>query len=282
VELVLKNKKINYSKLIITVIIFLFTITMVIPFIWMLSSSGKIEKDVFTFPIQWIPKKWNLIHNYTTVWGNQYNFGLYYWNSIKVTLLTCFFQVAISALAGFAFAKINFKFKNQIFLLFLATMMIPEQVTIVPQFMILNKLNLYDTHAGLILVGSFSIFGIFFLRQYMMSIPDSIIEAAKIDGAGYITIFLKIILPMSKPAISTLAILKFVWTWNDYMHPLIFLNSQKLFTIQLGMKSFVTDYSTDYALMMAAAVSAILPLIIIFIIGQRNVIEGITNGAVKG
>lgn len=276
------NRKIKYWKIAITVVIFLFAITMVMPFLWMLSSSAKIESDVFTFPIQWIPKRWNLIHNYKTVWGNQYNFGLYYWNSIKVTILTCFFQVAISAMAGFAFAKINFKYKNQIFLLFLATMMIPEQVTIVPQFMILNKLNLYDTHSGLILVGSFSIFGIFFLRQYMMSIPDSILDAAKMDGAGYIRIFTQIMLPMSKPAISTLAILKFVWTWNDYMHPLIFLNSQKLFTIQLGMKSFVTDYSTDYALMMAAAVSAILPLIIIFIIGQKNVIEGITNGAVKG
>jgi len=260
----------------------LFALTMVIPFLWMISSSFKIEKDIFTFPIQWIPQKWNLINNYKTVWGSEYNFGLYYWNSIKVTVLTTFFQVAISALAGFAFAKMDFKFKNQLFLLFLATMMIPDQVTIVPQFMILNKLNLYDTHAGLILIGSFSIFGIFSLRQYMISIPDSIMEAAKIDGANYFTIFLRIIIPISKPALATLAILKFVWTWNDYMHPLIFLNSQKLFTIQIGIKSFVTDFSSDYALMMAAAVSATLPLIIVFLIGQRSVIEGITNGAVKG
>jgi multiple sugar transport system permease protein len=276
------KRKVNYSKIILTVIMLLFALTMVIPFLWMISSSGKIENDVFTFPIQWIPRKWNLINNYKTVWGSQYNFGLYYWNSIKVTVLTTFFQVVISAMAGFAFAKLNFKFKNQLFLLFLATMMIPDQVTIVPQFMILNKLNLYDTHAGLILMGCFSIFGIFFMRQYMLSIPDSIMEAAKIDGAGYLTIFLRIILPISKPALTTLAILKFVWTWNDYMHPLIFLSSQKLFTIQIGMKSFVTDFSANYALMMAAAVSAIIPLIIIFLIGQKNVIEGITNGAVKG
>lgn len=276
------NRKINYSKIILTIIMMLFALTMIIPFLWMLSSSCKIENDVFAFPIQWIPRKWNLIHNYMTVWGSQYNFGLYYFNSIKVTLLTTFFQVAISAMAGFAFAKLDFKFKNQLFLLFLATMMIPDQVTIVPQFMILNQLNLYDTHAGLILMGCFSIFGIFFLRQYMISIPDSIMEAAKIDGASYLTIFLKIILPISRPAIATLAILKFVWTWNDYMHPLIFLNSQSLFTVQIGIKSFVTDFSSDYALMMAAAVSAILPLIIVFLIGQKNIIEGITNGAVKG
>ena len=276
------NRKAKYSKIILTIIMMLFALTMVIPFLWMISSSFKIEKDIFTFPIQWIPQKWNLINNYKTVWGSEYNFGLYYWNSIKVTVLTTFFQVAISALAGFAFAKMDFKFKNQLFLLFLATMMIPDQVTIVPQFMILNKLNLYDTHAGLILIGSFSIFGIFSLRQYMISIPDSIMEAAKIDGANYFTIFLRIIIPISKPALATLAILKFVWTWNDYMHPLIFLNSQKLFTIQIGIKSFVTDFSSDYALMMAAAVSATLPLIIVFLIGQRSVIEGITNGAVKG
>lgn len=276
------SKKRKCRKIILTVVMILFALTMVMPFLWMLSSSCKIEQDVFKFPIQWIPKRWNLIHNYKTVWGDQYNFGLLYWNSIKVTVLTTFFQVAISAMAGFAFAKLDFRFKNQLFLLFLATMMIPDQVTIVPQFMILNELNLYDTHAGLILIGCFSIFGIFFLRQYMLAIPDSIIEAAKIDGAGYLTIFMKIILPISRPALATLAILKFVWTWNDYMHPLIFLNSEKLYTIQIGMKSFVTDVSSDYALMMAAAVSAILPLIIIFVIGQRNVIEGITNGAVKG
>ena len=278
----LKIRKTKFLKLILTVIMVLFALTMVVPFLWMLSSSFKVEKDIFNFPIQWIPQKWNLINNYETVWGSQYNFGLYYWNSIKVTVLTTFFQVAISATAGFAFAKLDFKFKNQLFLLFIATMMIPDQVTIVPQFMILNKLNLYDTHAGLVLVGAFSIFGIFFLRQYMLSIPDSIMEAAKIDGANYFTIFYKMILPISKPALATLAILKFVWTWNDYMHPLIFLSSEKLFTIQIGIKSFVTDFSADYALMMAAAVSATLPLIIIFLIGQRHIISGITNGAVKG
>lgn len=272
----------NKTRIIITILIFILAITMVVPFVWMISASFKVETDVFKFPIQWIPKRWNAISNYSTVWGSEYNFGLYYLNSIKVTFLTTFFQVVVSATAGFAFAKIDFKFKNRIFLVLLATMMIPEQVTIVPTFMILNKLNLYNTHAGIILICSFSIFGIFFLRQYMTTIPDSLIEAAKIDGASYFTIFYKIILPISKPAISTLVILKFVWTWNDYQHPLIFLSSQKLFTIQLGMKSFVTDYTADYALMMAASVSAILPLIIIFIIGQKNVIEGITGGAVKG
>lgn len=276
------KRKVNYPKIILSAILLLFALTMVIPFIWMISSSCKVENDVFRFPIQWIPKKWNVVNNYRTVWGSQYHFGLYYLNSIKVTVLTTFFQVTISAMAGFAFAKLDFKFKNQLFLLFLATMMIPDQVTIVPQFMILNELNLYDTHAGLILMGCFSIFGIFFLRQYMLSIPDSIMEAAKIDGAGYLTIFLRIIIPITKPALATLAILKFVWTWNDYMHPLIFLSSQKLFTIQIGMKSFVTDFSASYALMMAAAVSAIIPLIIVFLIGQKNIIEGITNGAVKG
>lgn len=272
----------RFSKIILTVIMLMVSLTMILPFIWMISASCKIENDIFTFPIQWIPRRWNLINNYKTVWGDQYSFGLYYWNSIKVTVLTTIFQVLASSMAAFAFAKLNFKFKDKLFLIFLATLMIPEQVTIVPQFMILNKLNLYDTHAGLILTGCFSIFGIFFLRQYMISIPDSILEAAKIDGASYLRIFSTIILPISKPALATLAILKFVWTWNDYMHPLIFLNSQKLYTIQLGIKSFVTDYATDYAYMMAAAVSAILPLIIIFIIGQKFVIEGITSGAVKG
>jgi multiple sugar transport system permease protein len=274
-----ENRK---TRILVTIIVFIIAVTMVMPFIWMLSTSAKVEADVFNFPIEWIPKRWNMINNYKEVWFGKFNFSLYYWNSIKVTVLTVIMQVFTSALGAYPFAKMNFKYKNQLFLLFLATMMIPEQITLVPRFMIFNKLGLYNTHASLIIMGSFSVFGIFLLRQFMMGISDSLIEAAKIDGAGHIKIFFRIILPLCRPALATLALLKFVWTWNDYQNALIFLASPDLYTIQIGIKQFAGDYATYYSLIMAGSVSAILPLLIVFIIGQKNIIEGMTAGAVKG
>lgn len=275
-------KRISIRDFIMTALMLAFAITCILPFIWMISASFKVEADVFNFPVEWIPKRWNAVQNYTEVWSGQYNFALYYWNSIKVAVLATILQGLISAMGAYAFAKINFKFKDQLFLLYLATLMIPEQITIIPRFMLFKWTGLYNTHVGLILMISFSVYGMFLLRQFMITIPTSLSESAKIDGAGHFRIFLQIILPMSKPAIATLAILKFVWTWNDYQNPLVFLYSRNLMTIQLGMRQFATDVGTYYSLVMTAAVCAIIPLLIAFIIGQKQVIEGIAMGAVKG
>lgn len=165
---------------------------------------------------------------------------------------------------------------------YLATMMIPPQVTIVSQFIITREIGLYNSHTGLVLMLAFSVYGVFLLRQAMLAIPESLSESAKIDGAGHVTIFFQIILPMVKPSLATLATLKFVWTWNDYQTPLVFLNSRELYTIQLGMKQFASESGSYYSLIMAAAVSAILPLIIVFLFCQRFVVDGIATGAVKG
>ena len=269
-------------KVIFTIIMIVFSLFAISPLLWMISSSMKVELDVFKFPIEWIPKRWNAIQNYANVWGGEFNFKLYYWNSIKVTVLTTIFDLIFSSLAAYGFAKINFRFKNQLFLLYLSTIMIPQQVTIVPTFMILRWLHLYNTHAGLILISSFNVFGVFLLKQYMTSIPDSLIESAKIDGANHFTIFIKIIVPIITPALATLAILRSIWTWNDYQNPLIFLADPKLFTIQLGMNKFLQDYSQSYSLLMVAAVSSIIPLIIITIVFQKYIVGGISSGAVKG
>ncbi len=275
-----KSQKIG--KYILTAVVILFASTMVMPLIWMISTSFKMESEVFNFPLTLIPKKWNVIENYSEVWGGTYNFGMYYLNSIKVTILTTFFQVFISALGAYGFSKINFKGRDKIFFLYLATMMIPDQVTIVPRFVILQKVGLYNTHLGLIVLGSLSVYGVFLLRQNMVMIPESLSESGRIDGANHWTIFSQIILPIIKPGLATLAILKFVWTWNDYQSPLVFLSKRELFTIQLGMKLFASEAGLYFSLVMAAAVSAIVPLIIAFIIGQKWVIEGIAAGAVKG
>lgn len=276
------KKKVSITKILLTILFWAIGLTMLVPLIWMISTACKVEADVFNFPIQWIPPRWNLVENMKEVWGGEYNFGLYYLNSIKVTLAATFLQVFVSALGAYGFSKVKFKGRDQIFLVYLATMMIPPQVTIVSQFIIMRSIGLYNSHIGLVLMLAFSVYGVFLLRQAMMSIPESLSESAKIDGAGHVTIFFKIILPMVKPSLATLATLKFVWTWNDYQGPLVFLNSRNLYTIQLGMRQFASESGSYYSLIMAAAVSAILPLVIVFLFCQRFVVDGIASGAVKG
>ena len=269
-------------KVILTILCAVIGVTMLLPLVWMVSTSFKYEADVFTFPIEWIPKRTVGFDNYKEVWGETYQFGRYYWNSIKITVISTALQLLVSAMGAYGFTKINFRGRDKLFLLYLATMMIPHQVTIVPQFLILRRLGLYNTHLGIILMLTFSVYGVFLLRQNIMTLPDSLCESAKIDGAYHFQIFAYIVLPLIKPAIATLTILKFVWTWNDYQTPLIFLSKRSLYTIQLGMRMFATESGSYYALIMAAAVSATLPLIILFLIGQRYVIDGIAAGAVKG
>lgn len=273
---------IKVTKLSLTILFAIASFTMMLPLLWMVSASCKIEADVMKFPIEWIPKRWNIVENYKEIFQGKYNFILFYFNTIKLSVITTATQVLVSALGAYGFSKINFKGRDKLFVCYLATMMIPDQITIVPKFLLFRWLQLFDTHFSLILMQSFSVYGVFLLRQFMVSVPDSLVEAAKIDGASHPRIFFNIMLPIIKPALSTLAILKFIWTWNDYQYPLIFLNTKSLFTIQLGLKQFASLYGTEYALVMAGSVVAILPLFIVFILGQKYVIEGIASGSVKG
>ncbi|MDF2722773.1 MAG: sugar transporter ATP-binding protein [Paenibacillus sp.] len=275
------NKWTVVNKSIYTVIMLAVGLLFMSPFLWMLSASMKPEVDVFNYPIEWIPRHWNLIENYKTVWTTT-KFALYYWNSIKVTVLTTALSVLLSSMAAYAFSKVKFRGRNVLFIVVLAIYMIPNQAILVPQFLLLRTLGLYDSHLGLILLGSFSVLGTFMLRQFYMSIHDEYIESAKIDGAGHFRTFFSICTPLVRPAIATYAILRFIWTWNDYQNPLIFLKTKSLFTIQIGIRSFATLNGDIYSLIMAGAVSAIVPLLIIFIIGQKHVIEGIAMGGVKG
>ena len=274
--------KVSTSKIILTIIFWAVGITMLLPLVWMISTACKVEADVFNFPIEWIPTRWNLANNMKEVWGTKYNFGMYYWNSIKVTIAATILQVFVSTLGAYGFSKVQWKGRDQVFMLYLATMMIPPQVTVVSQFIIMREIGLYNKHIGIILLLAFSVYGVFLLRQAMMAVPNSLSESATIDGAGHWTIYSQIILPLVKPTMATLATLKFVWTWNDYQTPLVFLNSRNLYTIQLGMKQFASESGSYYSLIMAAAVSSILPLVIVFLFCQSFVVEGIAAGAVKG
>ncbi|MGG3308601.1 MULTISPECIES: carbohydrate ABC transporter permease [Paenibacillus] len=273
---------VDLRKLIVTIVMFVVSILFLLPFIWMLVTSFKVERDVFVYPIQWIPREWNAIQNYKEVWFGDYPFYLYYWNSIKVSLLTTIISAMVSALAAYGFSKIRFVAGNWLFIIVLVTYMIPGQAILIPQFILYRNIGLFDNHFGLIMLGSFSVLGTFMLRQFFMGVHQEFIESAKIDGANHPRIFWSIALPLVKPAVATYAILRFIWTWNDYQNPLIFLRTDRLFTIPLAMQKFTSLSGEFYSLIMAAAVSAIFPLLIVFIIGQKSVIEGIALGGVKG
>lgn len=276
----MEKKKTIIIRICFTVIIGILALTMILPLLWMISTSFKIEGEVFEFPIRFIPRTPDLM-NYWEAWNGSFDFPLYYLNTIKISVLSTLLQVAVSAMAAYAFAKITFKFSGVIFMVYLSTMMIPSQVTLIPCFMIFKEAGLMDTHLGLVILTSFSVYGVFLLKQFMGAISGELSEAAIIDGAGHMQIFTRIILPISKPSLVPLAMLKFIWTWNDYMNPLIFLNTTSKFTLQLGMRSFSSEYGNQYGPTMAAAVLSIMPLMLLFLICQKNVIEGITIGAVK-
>ncbi len=253
---------------------------MLLPFLWMLSSSLKTDIEVFQFPIQWLPAKprWS---NYVEIWS-KVRFALYYFNTIKITVIITALQLITCSLAAYAFAKIEFPERNALFIAYIGTMIIPFQVIMVPQFILLRNIGLINTHLALILLQAFSPFGVFLMRQFYLSIPNELLEAARIDGLGEFGIYMRIMLPLSKPALASLTIFTFVFVWNDFLGPLIYLNSSNLRTIQLGIRMFVTQYSADYAMIMTASVCSLIPVIIVFLACQKFFVEGISLTGLKG
>lgn len=256
------------------------TVTTLTPLIWMLSSSLKIDSEVFTIPIKWIPEnpRWS---NYVKVW-EKIPLLKFTFNSLKLTVIITVIQVITSSFAAYGFAKCKFKGRNVLFLLYVATMAIPWQVYMLPQYSIMNSLHLVDTHIGYILMQSFNAFGVFLMRQAFISIPDELLEAARIDGLSEYGIFARIVMPLSKSSITTLVIFTFVTIWNDYMGPMIYFNTESKKTIQLGIKMFIGQYSTEYGLVMAVSVLALVPVLLIFLIGQKQFVQGIANSGIKG
>ena len=252
---------------------------MAFPFFYMLTSSLKHDADVFTKSVFYIPNPpvWS---NYVRVW-TEIDFMQYYLNTIKVTILATAAQLVISALAAYAFAKMRIPAKNFFFGLFIATMMVPWTAIMIPQFVVVNKMHLYDTHAALILLQCFSAFGIFLLRQFFMGIPNELCEAATIDGCGHLRIFTRIMLPLSHSAVSALVIFSFIKVWNDYMAPLIYLQTPSKRTVQLGLSLFRSQYSMEYGLVMAGTVCALLPMILLYMLCEKQITEGIAFSGMK-
>ncbi|CAM4339268.1 carbohydrate ABC transporter permease [Paenibacillus typhae] len=276
------QKKVKPGNLLLTALFAVLSAFFLMPLVWMLSAASKTEREVWTFPIQWIPQDWNLIANFKAVWMGDVAFGLFYMNSVKIALISTIATIVISAMAGYALGKLDFKGRSLIFTLMLAFMMIPEQATLVPRYIMIKELGLYDSHTALILMGMFSSYFTFLLRQFMVGIHNDMLEAAELDGAGFFRIFWSVVLPLSRPILATVGIIKFIWTWNDYQGPLIMLNSTKLYTIPLGMQFFKEEFGTRISVMMMASVAAIVPLLVLFLALQKQVIDGIAIGGVKG
>lgn len=253
---------------------------MIMPFIWMLSTSVKSFADSMAVPPTWLPAEWHF-DNYIRV-IQTIDFGAYYWNTILVTLGRTAGQLILCSLAAYAFACMNFPFKNAIFLALLAVLMVPSQVVMIPSFVIMRELNWLDTFYVLIVPGIFSAFGTFLLRQFFMTLPKDLEEAAKIDGCSYFRIYWSIYLPLSKAALVSLAIFTILASWNDLLWPLIMTSSEDMRVLSIGISSFQGQHSTDYPLLMAGAVMATLPIIILFVFLQRYFIEGIAMNGIKG
>jgi multiple sugar transport system permease protein len=266
------------SKGLMYLVLMVMAFIVLMPLVLIVSSSFKTEKEIFSYPIHIIPVDITM-KNFVALLDN---FPLYILNSIKVTVLITVIQVVTSLAGGYALSKLTWRGRNFVLFLFVSSIMIPIQVYIIPQFIIIKNLRLYDTHLALILVSSFTALGIFLSRQFFMTIPDSYIEAAKIDGASHYRIFGSVIVPLSKPVTATIAILSFRYWWNDLFTPLIYLTSKELKTLPLGLADFVSEFDVYYGPQMAASLIAIIPVLILFAAAQKYIIKGVTFSGLTG
>jgi multiple sugar transport system permease protein len=254
--------------------------SMLIPFAWMLSSSLKLNKDVFAFPMQWIPEapRWK---NYSDIW-TKIPLGTFIFNTFKLSIIVTCLQLLSSSFAAYAFAKLRFPGRRGLFLGYIATIAVPWQAYMVPQFIMMRSMGLNNTHLAIILLQAFSAFGVFMMKQFYESVPDELREAARIDGLSEYGVWWRIMLPLSKPALSTLTIITFVNTWNDFLGPMIYLTRTELKTIQIGLRMFISQYSSEYGLIMAASVVALIPVLAIFLSLQKYFVQGVASTGLKG
>jgi len=274
------GRRVTAKTVLLYAIVITVTVVMLMPFAWMLSASLKLSRDVFAFPIEWIPAEpqWQ---NYVDIW-TKIPLALFIYNTSKLTIIVTLLQLLTSSFAAYAFAKLNFPYKNTLFLGYIATIAMPWQVYMVPQFLLMREFGLNNTHLALICLQAFTAFGVFLMRQFYMSIPTELCEAARIDGMNEYQIWARIMLPLSKPALSTLTIFTFVTTWNDFLGPMIYLTKTELKTVQIGLRMFISQYSAEYGLIMAASVVALIPVLVVFLSLQRFFVEGIASTGLKG
>lgn len=261
-------------------ILVLGSLFMFVPVLWIVLSSFKSLSEIYLSPPTLLPEKW-ILSNYTEA-ISQFPFLRYLWNSVYVTVAATFLTLFINSMAAFALSKYKFPGRDLIFLLMLATLMIPVRVIMLPVYMVIAKLGLANTLAGIIIPPSATPTGVFILRQYMLTIPDELLDAARIDGAGHFQIYARIMLPLAKPALAVLAVFSVMWRWNDFLWPLIVINREKLFTLQLALARFRGELVTDWNYVLAMTVLSIIPILLVFVFMQRYLVRGIASTGLKG
>lgn len=254
-------------------------VTMLTPLIWMVLASFKTLPEILAFPPTILPKHVNL-DNYKAVFKTA-DFVRYFINSVIISAISVVSVLLTSSLAGYAFAKFRFPGRDVLFVVVLATLMIPFQVRVIPLYVLASDLNLLNTYGGMVLPSLVDAFGIFLMRQYMMSIPTQLIESARVDGAGELRIFFQIVLPLTRPALSALTIFTLVTSWESFLWPLLVASSPDMYTLPLGLAQFAGRFLTRTDLQMAAATMTVLPLLIVFLFMQRRFIEGMATTGLK-
>ena len=277
----MKRSKNVYKRYHYLIIAFMgvFSVIMMYPMAWMLVTSFKINADIHKNKAKFFPAEWT-VEGYRSAFEKA-PIGDWLVNSIVITAVITFAVILTSTLIGYVFAKYEFKFKRSLFLLMLATMMVPPQVTMIPRYLMIQKMHLFNTRWALIVPGLVSAFAIYLARQFITDVPDSLCEAAKMDGAGPLRIYWSVILPNIKPAIGSIGIFTAMANWNDYLNPLLMLNDIDKMTLPLGLVMFDSQRSVDLAATMAAAAMIMMPMILIFVLFQRQFIKGMTMSGIK-
>lgn len=252
----------------------------VLPFIWMVLASLKDNNEIFVVPTTWFPNVWHWEH-YIEIWKRTDSL-VWILNTALYALASTIIQVFTSSLAAYGFSRIRFPGRDTLFVVYIATMAVPWQAYMIPQFKMMSSMHLNDTRLSVILLQAFSTFGVFMMKQFYDTIPEELSEAARIDGLNEFRIFTGIIARLSGPSIAALSIITFTGVWNDYMGPLLYLRSPNLYNIQLGLQTFIGQYSTDYAMIMTGSVLSVLPILVVFLFGQRYFIQGIATSGMKG
>jgi alpha-1,4-digalacturonate transport system permease protein len=257
------------------------SVLMLFPFVWMISTALRPEGHQAELSL--IPQPYLAFENFARAWTYPHTlFNQYAINSLVIAVVSTVLAVSLNALAGFAFAKYNFPGRTILFYLVLATLMVPFQITMIPTYVTVAKLGLINNYWGVILPGTASAFGIFMVRQFMQSIPDELLDAARIDGSSEFGIFVRIIVPLSGTVLAVLGLLTFLYRWNDYLLPLLILNRQQMFTLPIGITNFIGEYQAEWSLVMAASLISIVPTVALFLFFQRYFVSGIAMTGMKG
>ena len=273
----------NSSKFLSYFLVILVALIVILPFLWMIVSAFKSQRELFAYPPSFFPKNWMVENFVEAATRGSISFLRMFLNTMMIAVPTTVFNIIFSSMAGYAFARLRFPFRNAIFMIFIASMMVPYAITLIPRFLLFKDLGFYDTYIPLIVPVMFgTAFSIFLTRQFFMTLPKELEEAAIVDGCSHFRIWAQIFMPLTKPIIATLAVFQFQSSYNDFLGPVIYISSDVKFTVQMGLNSFRNSFSTRYDLIMAGSIMALIPVVILFICCQKYIVRGIVMGGVKG